>query len=86
MPDSIEDLLTCWKNEVGRRSKKDFWEFIPLCLMWILWLETNSRIFNREEQFIPAIRSGVVRTCSRVVGTEGHLETSFIDFVLSFCN
>ena len=34
-----------WKNWFGKHSS-DIWNIAPLCLMWILWNEQNSRTFD----------------------------------------
>ena len=39
------DLLFGWWNGLGRQAS-DIWNLIPLCLMWILWLERNRRSFE----------------------------------------
>ena len=47
-PNSIADLLFGWFNRFGKRSSS-IWNLVPLCLMWTIWHERNSRIFEDEE-------------------------------------
>ena len=34
-----------WHNSLGKFSS-DFWNLVPLCLMWTIWRERNRRTFN----------------------------------------
>ena len=45
MPQSVRDLLFGWRNWFGKHHS-DIWNLAPLCLMWTVWLEHNSRIFE----------------------------------------
>ena len=45
MPRNVKDLLFGWRNWFGKHHS-DIWNLAPLCLMWTLWLERNSRIFE----------------------------------------
>jgi hypothetical protein len=43
-PNTVADLLFGWFNCFGRRNSS-VWNLVPLCLMWTVWRERNSRIF-----------------------------------------
>ena len=45
VPRSVKDLVFGWCNWFGKHHS-DIWNLAPLCLMWIVWLERNSRIFE----------------------------------------
>jgi hypothetical protein len=45
IPRSVKDLLFGWRNWFGKHHS-DIWNLAPLCLMWIVWLECNSRTFE----------------------------------------
>jgi hypothetical protein len=45
LPQSVVELLFSWWNGLGRHSS-DVWNLVPLCLMWIVWKERNSRTFE----------------------------------------
>ena len=45
MPRNVKELLFGWRNWFGKHHS-DIWNLAPLCLMWIVWLELNSRIFE----------------------------------------
>ena len=45
LPHSVSNLLFSWWNALGRHSS-DVWNLVPLCLMWTVWKDRNSRIFE----------------------------------------
>ena len=44
-PETVKDLLFNWWNGLGKHAS-DIWNLVPLCLMWIVWLERNRRSFE----------------------------------------
>ena len=42
---SVVDLLFGWWNWFGRHHSH-IWNLVPLCLMWTVWCERNSRMFD----------------------------------------
>ena len=44
-PNNIADLLFGWFNCFGKHNCS-VWNLVPLCLMWTVWHERNSRIFD----------------------------------------
>jgi hypothetical protein len=49
LPRSVFDLLDGWWNLLGKHTS-EIWNMVPLCLMWTLWKERNSRIFEDKER------------------------------------
>ena len=47
-PNNIADLLFGWFNCFGKH-KCSVWNLVPLCLMWTIWHERNSRIFDNVD-------------------------------------
>ena len=45
-PMSVVDVLWSWRGGRVGRERKKFWGWIPLCLMWLIWLERNRRTFE----------------------------------------
>ena len=43
--ETVKDLLFNWWNGLGKHAS-DIWNLVPLCLMWIVWLERNRRSFE----------------------------------------
>ncbi len=56
MPKNVVDLLSCWQGRGGRIEAGVIWKAVPLCLMWRLWSERNSRTFKGEEKTIPMLK------------------------------
>jgi hypothetical protein len=43
------DLFFGWYNGLGKLHSK-VWNMVPPCLLWTLWCERNSRIFENTER------------------------------------
>ena len=79
-PGSVVSVLrSCYGGRVGKRRRKA-WTFAPLCLMWIIWLERNRRMFR--DLFVSTVRlkSWLVSVYFAVMGVELDL-SFFLDFV-----
>ncbi len=48
----VVDLLACWQGRFGQHRSAEIWKVIPHCLMWCLWWERNSRLFEDCERNI----------------------------------
>jgi|UniRef100_A0A2N9FF34 hypothetical protein len=59
LPAKVIDLLFGWFNGLGKHSS-DIWNLIPHCLMWSLWDERNSRIFEENEQSLLHLQESFV--------------------------
>jgi len=42
MPNTVVDLLACWKGKFGCHRNGIIWMAIPHCLIWCIWQERNS--------------------------------------------
>uniref|UniRef100_A0A2N9GH27 Reverse transcriptase domain-containing protein n=1 Tax=Fagus sylvatica TaxID=28930 RepID=A0A2N9GH27_FAGSY len=70
LPAKVIDLLYGWFNGFGKHSS-DIWNLVPHCLMWSLWHERNSRIFEDKEQSLLHMQEsfvGRLYDCSRAWG------------------
>ena len=45
LPQTVVELLFSWWNGLGCHPS-DVWNLVPLCLMWTVWKERNSRTFE----------------------------------------
>ena len=45
LPRRVLGLLFGWRNWLGR-YQSNIWNLVPLCLMWTVWRERNSRTFE----------------------------------------
>ena len=70
LPAKVLDLLFGWFNGLGKHSS-DIWNLVPHCLMWSVWHERNSRIFEDKEQSLLHMQEsfvGRLYNCSRSWG------------------
>ncbi len=82
-PNNIGDLLFGWFNYFGKH-KSSIWNLVPHCLMWTVWRERNSRIFEDEEHSktkLSELFFGLLFDWARVWGFT--LEVSLANFVVS---
>jgi len=56
MPCSVVELLACWSNKFNKLRSKVLWRMIPHCLMWVIWRERNTCIFDGNERSIHALK------------------------------
>jgi hypothetical protein len=50
MPETVLDMLVCWRGQMGNRYVLPVWRIAPLCVMWIVWRERNARCFEDSEK------------------------------------
>ena len=66
----VLDLLFGWRNWFGKLHS-NIWNLVPLCLMWTLWRERNSRTFEEKSSTPDQLLEVFVNSlfdCSRVWG------------------
>jgi hypothetical protein len=44
----VIDLMACWKGQRGNKMVMEVWRMAPLCLMWTIWKERNTRFEDTE--------------------------------------
>lgn len=49
---SVKDLLVCRRGGFKGHQITNMWNAIPLCLMWCIWNEHNSRSFEGIESLL----------------------------------
>ena len=82
-PDSIINLLYGWYNRFGKHDSS-VWNLVPLCLMWIIWRERNSRVFedkDHSQSKLTELFFGTLFDWARVGGFTSAM--SLADFVVS---
>ena len=62
MPQSVVELLACQQGRFDHYRNGHIWLIVPLCLMWCLWKEMNSRCFEDNEGSIPNLKPFFFRT------------------------
>ena len=55
MPGSVAGLLSCWHQWPGKHNS-DIWNWVPRCLMWIVWMERNHRSFEGNEKTLDELK------------------------------
>jgi hypothetical protein len=83
MPSSVLDLLSGWGTLLGRGSAIRIWKQIPLCVLWGLWRERNSRLFEDVEVTVGALCRNVLNMLYLWVSAHSLGRMSFADFLLS---
>ena len=56
MPGSVESLVFCWSNWLGKFSS-DIWNMVPGYLMWVVWMERNRRSFEVKEKSLVQLQA-----------------------------
>ena len=82
-PDNIINLLYGWYNYFGKHNSS-VWNLVSLCLMWIIWRERNSRVFedkDHSQSKLIELFFGTLFDWARVGGFTSAL--SLADFVVS---
>ena len=67
MPLSVVGLFACWQGRFGRHRNGDIWKVVPLCLMWCIWKERNSKCFEDIERSMPDLKLLFLRTFFELV-------------------
>ena len=62
MPLFVVGLFGCWQGRFGRHRNGDIWKVVPLCFMWCIWKERNSRCFEDIERSMPDLKLLFLRT------------------------
>jgi hypothetical protein len=77
------DLLSGWGTLLGRGSAIRIWKQVPLCILWGLWRERNSRLFEDVEVTVRALCRNVLNMLYLWVSAHSPGRMSFADFLLS---
>jgi len=83
MPNSVLDLLSGWGTLLGRGPVNRIWKQVPLCGLWGLWCERNSRFFEDVEILVGALCRNVLNMLYLWVSAHSSGSMSFADFLLS---
>ena len=57
----VISLLFAWENFLGLHYSS-VWNMVLACLMWLIWKERNTRIFDDVEKFADFLKSLLVGT------------------------
>ena len=86
LPKKVIDLLVGWRNWLGKCSL-NIWNLVPHCVMWVIWREHNSHIFEDMELTGESTLSFICRTlfdwCHAWGFTSRESIPLFLDFLSS---
>jgi hypothetical protein len=82
MPNSVLDLLSGWDTLLGRGPVIRIWKRVPLCVLWGLWRERNSRLFEDVEVSVGALCRNVLNMLYLWVSAHSPGSLLFTDFLL----
>ena len=52
MPKDVVELLASWPGKFSKHRNGVIWNMVPHCLIWSIWRETNTQIFEgTKDQF-----------------------------------
>jgi len=83
MPSSVLDLLSGWGTLLGRGTVNRIWKQVPLGVLWGLWRERNSRLFEDVEVPVGTLCRNVLHMLYLWVSAHSPGSMSFADFLLS---
>jgi hypothetical protein len=83
MPSSFLDLLSGWGTLLGHGHVFRIWKQVPLCVLWGLWYERNSRLFENVEVSVGALCRNVLNMSYLWVSAHSPSSMLFADFLLS---
>ncbi|RVX03564.1 hypothetical protein CK203_027940 [Vitis vinifera] len=46
VPESVKEVLFSWRGPLVGKKRKKIWNFIPLCIFWMIWKERNRLAFR----------------------------------------
>jgi hypothetical protein len=82
MPSSVVDLLSGWGTLLGRGPVFRIWKQVPLCVLWGLWGERNSTLFEDVEVSVGALCRKVLNMLYLWVTAHSPGSLLFADFLL----
>ena len=85
MPLSVIGLFACWQGRFGRHRNGVIWKVVPLCLMWCIWKERNSRRFEDTEHAMPDLKLLFIQTLLNWFSVWRNHPFPILD-LLDFCN
>ena len=85
MPLSVVRLFACYQGRFGRHRNGVIWKVVPLCVMWCIWKERNSRCFEDIERAMPDLKLFFIRTLLDWFSVWKNHPFSILD-LLDFCN
>ena len=86
MPRRVVDLLAGWMGRFSKLRGGNCWKAIPLCLMWIIWLEWNNWAFEVTERTAMELKMIGLRSLFDLMAVMPIYLRSIYIFSLDSCN
>jgi hypothetical protein len=73
--------LISWGATIGSRHAKEAWRLAPLCLLWCIWRERTTRLFEDVETPMVELRKRLLNTLYSWIAPHHSLSVfTFVDF------
>ena len=56
LPKTVSSLLFAWRNQFGKHLST-IWNMVPACLMWLVWTECNTHIFEDNKRTLDLLKA-----------------------------
>jgi hypothetical protein len=85
MPRTVLELLNSWGASIGYGRAKEAWRLVPLCLLWCIWRERNSRLFEDRKTSIVELQKRLLNMLHIWIVPHHCLnDFTFVDFLNLF--
>jgi hypothetical protein len=78
--------LDCCRGQMGSHSILDIWRIAPLCLMWSIWRERNTRCFEDRDRTKEELKNILVKSLFNWTGPYNISHTSNFSKFVEFCS
>ena len=85
MPCHVLELLLCWSTGFKSYRSAHLWDFIPHCVMWVIWRERNARSFEDTERTVPGLKQFFLTSLFEWANASGHYHFLSVHEMLSSC-
>jgi hypothetical protein len=78
----VIDLLACWNRRFNGQGNGIVWNAVPLCVMWMVWRESNSWAFEGIERTTIDLKMILLRALfDWMVAWHSTVPISLLDFI-----
>ena len=61
IPKTVVSLLFAWRSWLGKQFSSN-WNMLPVCIMWLIWQESNMHTFEDAKTPLDILKSLLVGT------------------------
>jgi len=85
MSRTVLELLNSWGAAIVYGSAEEAWRLAPLCLLWCIWRERNTRLFEDVETSIVELYKWLFNTLYIWIASYHNLNVfTYVDFFKLF--